>query len=258
MSSLAAAASTSVADFFPPPPVLAHSYNSSGRLGMFVNPYNCSCVTCVDYVGERSGAGTAIGLRQTSYPPTPPPSPPATLLPRTDFEGTGCALGRAPANPTWDDSEWVPTESEAPAAPRLTRSLTLGIGPSLTFPRGSLMSSGWGRGPTTTDFGRPTATLEAIAALPATVEEVEESDGAAAPASAPAAPGLRGTEEDDVMARLQTLRARLLTQQDNCHEGPFRSHDEMAAADAEWDELDTKIHAIEELLSAFHVPFRTR
>jgi hypothetical protein len=29
---------------------LAHSYNSRGELGMFVNPYTCSCTTCVDHV----------------------------------------------------------------------------------------------------------------------------------------------------------------------------------------------------------------
>jgi hypothetical protein len=34
----------------PPPPKLTHTVNLSGNLGMFVNPFACSCETCVEYV----------------------------------------------------------------------------------------------------------------------------------------------------------------------------------------------------------------
>lgn len=51
MSSLAPSSSVSL----PPPSVaLAHSLNSRGELGSFVNPYACPCTTCVDYVAGRS------------------------------------------------------------------------------------------------------------------------------------------------------------------------------------------------------------
>ena len=33
----------------PPPPKLTHTLNADGRLGMFVNPDNCDCTTCVEY-----------------------------------------------------------------------------------------------------------------------------------------------------------------------------------------------------------------
>ena len=39
---------------FPPSPVLSHSLNSRGELGMFVNPYTCSCSTCKDYLAGRT------------------------------------------------------------------------------------------------------------------------------------------------------------------------------------------------------------
>jgi hypothetical protein len=57
---------------------------------------------------------------------------------------------------------------------------------------------------------------------------------------------------------LRLLRARLQTRQDSVYEGETRSHDEMAAQDAEWNELDSQIHAIESLLSAFRVIYRQR
>ncbi len=57
---------------------------------------------------------------------------------------------------------------------------------------------------------------------------------------------------------LRLLRARLQSRQDAVYEGETRSHDEMAAQDAEWEELDNQIHAIEQLLSSFRAIFRHR
>lgn len=37
----------------PPAPTLAHTLNSRGELGAFVNPYDCSCHTCQDFVADR-------------------------------------------------------------------------------------------------------------------------------------------------------------------------------------------------------------
>lgn len=229
MSSLAASSSSSAAAvdaLFPRPAALAHTLNARGELGMFVNPYNCSCVTCVNYVSGRylPADDTRVGLVDVpataaapalARVPTPPPSP-LPFLGRTDsvsWPGTG-ALSRAPANQTWTESGWVPTES------------------------------------------------------------VVESDGAAAAAAAAPARGFAAplqfnvgwglsrrafptpqSYDDDVMTRLLGTRSRLMDEQTHVHDGPFRSHDEMAAADAEWEELESKINAIEGVLTAFNVEF---
>jgi hypothetical protein len=48
---------------------------------------------------------------------------------------------------------------------------------------------------------------------------------------------------------------RLKAEQDEVYDQDYRSHDEMAAADVEWEDIDNKIHAIEELLTAFGIAF---
>jgi hypothetical protein len=42
-----------------PPFALAHSLNSRGEFGMFVNPYNCPCTTCRNYVGAEEPPASA-------------------------------------------------------------------------------------------------------------------------------------------------------------------------------------------------------
>ena len=250
MSSLTA--SSSVADSFPGPMALAHSYNSRGELGAFVNPYGCSCVTCRDYVAERSaptepasplagpGTGAGSGFGQVALAPSLGPSPTPWVV------GPSLQAARSPA-----------VESSL-IQPTALRSLGLGIGgltaasvrAPLTF--GMAMNS----------LGSAPALARTVTGLgyaPSVVPEADnESD--AADAETPDAPGLRGVdpEEDAVMARLQSLRASLLVQQDAVYSTDGRSHDEMAAQDAEWEELDNKIHAIEALFMAFGVVFRTR
>lgn len=63
---------------------------------------------------------------------------------------------------------------------------------------------------------------------------------------------------DAIMVQLRTLRATLQVRQDSLYEEQARSHDEMATADQEWDDLDNKIHAIEGVLSSFRKIFRQR
>lgn len=62
---------------FPPAPALTHSVNSSGRLGMFVQPHSCPCVGCHDYLASQEPPGlsnlpprpSALNLeRQTAVP----------------------------------------------------------------------------------------------------------------------------------------------------------------------------------------------
>lgn len=75
-------------------------------------------------------------------------------------------------------------------------------------------------------------------------------------------PSVLALEEDSavdaLMAQLRTLRGTLQTRQDAVYDEQARSHDEMAAADEEWQDLDTKIHAIEDVLTAFRKVFRMR
>jgi hypothetical protein len=65
------------------------------------------------------------------------------------------------------------------------------------------------------------------------------------------------SEVDALMGQLRTLRATLQTRQAAVYEDGARSHDEMQMADQEWEDLDTKIHAIEGVLTAFRQVFRT-
>jgi len=71
-------------------------------------------------------------------------------------------------------------------------------------------------------------------------------------------PSATTSEEAELMDRLRTLRSQLQTRQDEVYSQDARSHDEMAMHDAEWEELDRKIDAIEQVLSAFNIIYRTR
>ena len=232
MTSLAP--SSSVA--FPSPPALAHTLNSRGELGMFVNPYGCSCQTCVDYVAERS---------------SPAPAAEASVALGRSGSFSGLALGPSPANHVWTGSEWVHQDSEygrslfpPPPPVSLTRSSTGFV-------------EGWG------GEERPAPSLRSITGLGyAVAESEEEADGAASAAGGPynraALPGLGpcSAEEESVLVRLSSLRFTLKGRQDAIYSEAYRSHDEAAAQDAEWEELDSKITAIETLLRAFGVIIR--
>ena len=69
MSALQASATMSSPDSpLPYPVALAHTYNSRGELGMFVNPYACSCTTCVNHVAH---GGHEVEVQEASPPPPP-------------------------------------------------------------------------------------------------------------------------------------------------------------------------------------------
>ena len=73
----------------------------------------------------------------------------------------------------------------------------------------------------------------------------------AAPAApvAPVAPP--APTEDSVMQTLRDFSDALRKRQDVIYSEPIVSHDEMAAQDMEWNDLDRKIDAIENVLSLF-------
>jgi hypothetical protein len=167
---------------------------------MFVNPYTCSCVTCVNHVG-----GAGHGVVETWSPPAAPSLPPPPPI------GVMAA---------------------AEALVELSRSVLPPIPAHLALGR------------TITGFGYQ----------PWDAREEEENDGTGTlPADSPRYTG--GSVElsaehasiaaEGLRAHLATLRER----QDRVYDGPTRSHDEMAAQDAEFDELDRKISEIEDILA---------
>jgi hypothetical protein len=264
MSSLAAS-SSAAPEFFPRPVALAHTLNSRGELGMFVNPYACSCVTCVDYIAERAPNAPPLCReepREDSYSSlaestvsgwfSPAPRqraampPPELLLCRSE---TGVALGPSETNPSWAQGT--------------------GAGGSLGRTASYAEPTPTPPGLTQTPFGlRYTVTLGLPLAPPpvaalhrretAAEPDEEESDSGASAESCPALPGLGpcSPEEESLLVRLSNLRLRLKERQDAVYSEDYRSHDEAAAQDWEWDDLDTKIDAIEGVLRAFGVVIR--
>ena len=266
MSSLTASSSVS----FPAAPALAHSLNSRGELGMFVNPYGCPCQTCRDYLAERS---------ESPAPAPAPFGPQATepALSSTTLEDmyremrAGAPAPLLQRSLTLGVSFSAPLHSMpgvsvyAPPTPSLSRSVT-GAGGALAR-SSSVAIEGWG-GEERPLFGADLRAAPALARTvtglghaPSTVPEADEedADGDALPA-APLPFPLRTerTDVDALMDGLRTLRAELQLQQDDVYSGETRSHDEMAAQDAEWEDLDRKIHAIEQVMSSFGAIFRTR
>lgn len=61
-----------VTNNIPIPSVLAHTLNVRGDLGMFVNPFNCSCLTCCNYVNrhgdkEHEDTGTLEAIQNFAF-----------------------------------------------------------------------------------------------------------------------------------------------------------------------------------------------
>ena len=186
MCSLSASSSV-----LPSPPALAHSYNSSGRLGMFVNPYACSCGTCVSHVAAEREEDEPAPAVVVSLAPPPP-------LARSSALGWGAGTGAGATPSFWSALAHASTDEEPAPTPALLRSAT----------------------------------------------------GAPEP--------LTDTFQEETFDRLRTLRAQLQGRQDAVYEEEVRSHDEMAAQDLEWEQLDRQIHAIEQLLLSFGAIFRQR
>jgi hypothetical protein len=209
MTSLTASSSVALPPFRSS---LAHSLNSRGELGMFVNPYGCSCETCVDYIADRSSSAAEVALGPSETNPSG-------------------ALEPAEANPSW--------------ALGTGAGSFLGLGMGCALGPSSSVMEGWG-GEERPLFG---ADLRAAPALGRTVtglgytptvpEAADESDEEA-------------TFQEETMNRLRTVLERVQARQDAVYDGETRSHDEMAAQDAEWEELDRQIHAIEEVLCLFN------
>jgi len=211
-------------------PTLAHTYNSRGELGMFVNPYACSCETCDDYKSSH------VAPR-----PTPTPASLTTLPPPRSIQEVTAAEAlvdlyrSAMFSPTAlqrtvtgfhyspsEDDEIGPTASIASTG-------TLIASPS-PAPRPSPGPSG-GLGLSSSSYGAVRFWTEEDAATTTSVEFSSEQ--------------IKTLKES-----LKDYCEVLTERQNGLDHSNCRSHDEMAAQDQEWDEIDRKIMEIDEILAA--------
>jgi hypothetical protein len=210
-------------------PTLAHTYNSRGELGMFVNPYACSCVTCEDY--------------KTSYSsplPTPTPASLTTLPPPRSIQEVTAAealvdlyrsamFSPSALERTVTGFHYSPPEDD-------------GIGPTASIAStGTLLPS-----PSPAPRPSPTGGLGLSSSSYGAVrfwteEEKEDDDTTSVKFSS-----------DQIATLKESLKDyyEVLTERQNgLDHSNCRSHDEMAAQDQEWDEIDRKITEIDEILA---------
>ena len=192
---------------FPPSPVLAHTRNTRGDLGMFVNPYICPCSTCREVVAEEAE--------------TRPQS--TGTLEASDSESEGF---RRRATGYYD----VPPECEELRPTATTHFGTPTIPPGPPLVRVNAFTDSLGREGYRVSLNPLADLLREQSALP-------------------------GSTEANIMSQLGALRLRLKAEMEELDNEPCRSHDEMAAVDIQWEDLDTKINAIEEVLTAFGIAF---
>lgn len=199
----------------PPSVKLAHTVNSRGELGMFVNPYACDCGGCQTYLAGLPAKKSAVVEHPATLPtPTPvslttvPPllTPPYSVL-ESSVVDILAQMGAAQGNTG------------------LTRSVTgfhyveeddTGLGPTTSI--NPYFADIWNVG---TAAQAKTYTVSLTGQQKAVVKEALEE------------------------------RIRTFTQEQEAlddHTG-CRSHDEMAAQDVEWEILDRKIAEIDDILS---------
>lgn len=203
----------------PPRPQLAHARNVNGDLGMFVNPHACNCQTCEDYLAEqRPAAPTSTPITLTTVPPSLP-RPPSVDEVRAAEILMGLNRGAAALGPT------VSVSSDD------------GIGPTPSIASDPLPAF---------PYSHPAGGLGLFSA----------SQGAVRFWAPPRpAPSPHFTEEQiaSLKSVLRDYAAVLVEQQNELDHTGCRSHDEMAAQDAEWDDLDRKIMEVDEILAVLGV-----
>ena len=196
-----------------PSTALAHSFNSRGELGSFVNPSSCPCTTCRGVVqswetpvsfappppspAEMEAAEALLSLSGIRLAPPPP----------TALQRTITGLGYSPSDAVF--------RAAAPTA--LQRSIT-GFHYS---PSDASTATGAGAG-TGSLVSTPPAVSEEIALQPDQARAIVES--------------------------LTEYMAVLRERQDKIYDEACHSHDEMAAQDMEFDEIDRKIAEIDDML----------
>ena len=247
---------------FPPSPKLAHSLNSRGELGMFVNPYTCSCVTCRNYIGADAGGEDAddsaedydgpvpaptLGRSSTTYLPPPrpvgevdaaealvglsmAPPPPAALM--RSYTGIGLTSGVA-IDP-WTPPETPSLRAFTGVALGPTESIATEWAPPARIAPASTLRFGMGMGLSSWNQGA----LRFAPPPPPTPPAPEEGSVS-----------LTADEVEAVVKNLREYADVLRERQDHVYDAECRSHDEMAAQDVEFDEIDRKIMEIDEILA---------
>lgn len=215
------------------PIALGHTLNSRGELGTFVNPYACSCHTCMDYVADKAedslpnlsflkaiGEASIQEREQEQSPGIGNLISPSTLLGHPTPPPTKRLLFRAPpiqrtsGNAVFDGSSVVPLSRTAASQEEVT-GLNLPPPPPLTRVERFPMPS-----------------LSILTSFP-------------------------DVDEEDTMDRLRSLRSQLQLKQDSLYMGLTATED-IQAADEIYEDYDHKIRAIENCMLAFGAIFRTR
>lgn len=229
----------------PPPPKLAHSYNSRGELGMFVNPWACSCETCEDYKASRSASPSPVSLTVTP-PSLPAPRPIGEVLVaealvqlhRSAMFSPAPALGRTVAGFHYRPSDDGEEDGIGP-----TESITY-----TGFPTLAPSATGSWVAPTS-------PSLPPLAPAPTGGLGLSSHAGGAVrfwtPDLAPSTIKVTLTPEQmaTLKSGLREYTEYLIEQQSECDHSGCRSHDEMAAQDMLFDELDRKIMVVDDILA---------
>ena len=241
----------------PPPPKLAHSYNSRGELGMYVNPYACSCETCVDYVASRTSGPQA---EAAAAPPPPPPSPPAPFAlpvlsptPRASETAgadviaqlyrSAAAFSPPPLARTITGFHYNPPEDDG-IAPTESMTVTGHLYPSL----GPSSSISPGAGTGAAGGGRPMLAPSATGGMG--LGMASSHAGVVRfwnPIPRRHRLTLTAAQMSAFKKMLGDYKQLLEEKQESLDYSGCRSHDEMAALDAEWTEIDEKKMELDEI-----------
>jgi hypothetical protein len=215
---------------------------------MFVNPCSCSCTTCHDYLEDRKEESAAATYAPP--PPSPPPSPLSSLahlrsevaLIEEKLEGGMTFSQEADWQRLLIPRKVALQQLETEAAEALIM-LSRTVMPDTRFETPPRLVP-----PPSLRFSPPPIlrSMKGFHYAPS-----EREDTGTLPASPPSVPEeivLQPTQAKIIYDGLTDYIQMLRIQQDKIYDTPTRSHDEMAAQDMEFEELDRKIMEMDAIL----------
>lgn len=251
------------------PPALTHSLNSRGELGMFVNPYACSCQVCKDYLSGRTVVEEPATATRGTGADSKNRVEELTRLEELYEERWRAAGGGtliSPSHGANSTTHYLGAMLDEINDRRIALGFDTYSGPgnnSRAVP--SQGCSAWGC--TDKNCKSPPATPSLTSPPPAPRRFLSR----VAPSLPPPPPSLVRVNaftdsigrvflplaelEENTLDSLATLRSRL---QQHRARMPcdIDSEEAVAAADAESADIQAKIEAIEKILHAFHYTFR--